>query len=369
MRSGSIAVLNIRSDEITSVIAEKGVNGTFIIKSKYSQPYDGYAEGQMLDKDDFTSAVSSAAENLVAGFGGRIKKLYVGVPCEFLGLEQTDKVLTFSSSKKITQKQLDELEELSLPQDLGGYRVIGCNALYYYLSDKRKLINPIGAVSDSLRARLCFYTCKSGFIKSVKSIVSKVGRVDEYVWVPQNQAELYYLVNRDNGGYSLLFDFGHISSTFSIVCGNGLAFSEAFSIGVAHMAALVMESLSLPYPVAYEFIKKVNLNSRDKSASYVEVNYEGQLYSLHSAELKSLIKEGVDCVCETLETCMRAYREKDFTGKPIMITGEGVGVIRGATEHIASRLVAPVDVVCPPVPYYDRPEYSSLFSILSFVLD
>ena len=57
MRRKSVAVLDIRSSEITAVVGERGVNNTFIIKSKYSCAYDGYAEGELLDRDNFLSAV------------------------------------------------------------------------------------------------------------------------------------------------------------------------------------------------------------------------------------------------------------------------------------------------------------------------
>ena len=43
MRRKSVAVLDVRSSEITAVVGERGVNNTFIIKSKYSCAYDGYA--------------------------------------------------------------------------------------------------------------------------------------------------------------------------------------------------------------------------------------------------------------------------------------------------------------------------------------
>ncbi len=43
MRNKSVAVLDIRSAEIVAAVAQKGVNNTFILKSKYALPYDGFA--------------------------------------------------------------------------------------------------------------------------------------------------------------------------------------------------------------------------------------------------------------------------------------------------------------------------------------
>lgn len=370
MRKASVAVLDIRSDEICAVIAEKGVNNTFIIKNKFSQPFEGYAEGEMLDKEDFVTALKSASENLYLSAGGKIKSIYVGVPAEFVELFHTDKVITYRTSQQISSRHIEEVKKFSTPKVENGLTIIGCDPLFYYLSDKRKVLNPIGVTSDSLRARCCFYACKTSFIKIVKRALKSLGTVCDYHWVPQNRAEASYLIPEEKrGGYSILLDFGYISSTFSVIYGNGIAYSEPFSIGVGHMSALVMETLDLPYEVANQLLKKVNLNSKGNRSSIVEVIFGGKRYAYPSTQLKTIISEGLDAVCETIETCRQSFMGKDLSSVPIMITGEGVGVIRGMCEHFSSRLVTPVEVVSPCLPFYDKPVYSSLFSLLSAALN
>lgn len=370
MRNESVAALDIRSDEICSVIAEKGVNNTFIIKSKYSVPYDGYAEGEFLDVESFVGAVRSVFGNLVASSSGKIRTVYVGVPCEFIETVRTDKILSFHGPHKIAEKHLAAVEKLSTPKSDGNYTVIASSPLYYCLSDKRRLLNPLGSVSDSLRARLCFYTCNNYFMNFVRRAFGAFPAVKNIIWVPQNYAEAYYLFGAEQkNGYSLLFDFGYISSTFSVVCGNAVAFSEAFSIGVGHLYLLLMEALEIPYPAAEELAKKVNLNAKERLSTSESVTYDGEMYSYPSSKLRDILKEGLDGVCETIEACIQSFKEKNLSGFPVYITGEGAGVIRGASEHIASRLVTAVETAAPPVPYYNKPKYSSLLSLLSVALD
>ncbi len=159
MRNKSVAVLDIRSDEICAAIAEKGVNNTFIIKSKYSLPHDGYAEGELLDAGAFTSALHKAVGNIVSSAGNTVKQIFVSVPGEFTEALQTDKVITFPSSVKIAPKHIQSLINVSVPQAEDGWRVVKCGALYFVLSDKRKLIDPVGELSDILRAKLSFFAC------------------------------------------------------------------------------------------------------------------------------------------------------------------------------------------------------------------
>lgn len=369
MRNKSVTVLDIRSSEICAAIAEKGVNNTFIIKSKYSQPYEGYAEGEILDADDFASAIKTALGNVLSSADSPAKRIYVSVPCEFIQAVQTDKVLSFQSSQRISPRHIQTLIDNSRPIVKAEETIIRCGALYYVLSDKRRLVNPLGMVSDSLRARLCFFKCKTVFTDMVTRALNGFTSIRDIDWLPQNYAEGLYLFEPEKrDGYSILFDLGFISSTFSVVCGNGVAFSEAFSIGIGHIAVLLMEALDIPYSVAFELMKKVNLNAKDKQSSVCEYVEDGNPYRFPAQQLKSLIKEGLDGICEMIETCIQSFTPKDLTGAPVYITGEGVNVIRGTIEHFSSRLVTPFEVIAPKLPYYDKPQVSSLFSLLNAAL-
>ena len=53
---------------------------------------------------------------------------------------------------------------------------------------------------------------------------------------------------------------------------------------------------------------------------------------------------------------------------PLSLTGEGVGSIMGAAEHISKRLSRMAEVVAPELPYYDKPLFSSRISVLATAL-
>lgn len=362
--------MDIRSSEICAAIVEKGVNNTFIIKSKYTRPYEGFAEGEFLDRDDFAETLKSVVSGVVSSVETPVRKIYVGIPCEFTEVQQTDRVISFQSAQRISVRHLKTVTELSAPEVKEGWSVIRCGALYYVLSDKRRLLNPLGMVSDSLRARLSFFTCRDSFMEAVECVLKSFPEIREIGWLPQNITQGRYLFEPEKrDSYTILFDFGYISSTFSVICGDGVAFSEAFSVGIGHVAVLLMEALDIPYDVALALLKQVNLNAKDRHSSIEECNVGGKQYSFSASELRSLIREGLDGVCEMVETCIQSFAQKDLTGAPVYITGEGVGVARGAIEHLSSRLVTPMEVVAPKLPYYDKPQFSSLFSLMDAALD
>ncbi len=368
MRKNSVAVLDIRSSEIVAVVGERGVNNTFIIKSKYSCDYDGFAEGELLDAENFTEAVRDVVKSTVNALSG-IKSFYVGVPGEFIKIVNTDKVISFNTSKRITNGDCAYLAELSAPYESDEYKTIRHSCLYYVLSDKRKLIYPVGETSDSLQGRFCFYQCKNSFIDILLEAFGKFGGIADVHLIPTVQAEAMYLLEPEKRDeYSVLVDLGYISSSYSVVCGNGLAFGESFSVGVGHIAVYLMTELEVPFEVALSFMTKVNLNAKEKLNTLEECVYEGKVYSFPTVTIRDKIREGLDGICETLEQCQQSFSGKNLDGKTVYITGEGVKVIRGTVEHISNRLVKNVEIITPKVPYYDKPHFSSLLSLLDTAL-
>ena len=368
MRKKSVAILDIRSSEITAIVGERGVNNTFIIKSKYSCTYEGFAEGEMVDEESFFSAVTDVVKSTLSSLGG-ITTFYVGVPAEFTRVLQADKVISFQTAKKITFADCEYLADMSMPEDAKDYRTIRHSCMCYILSDKRRVIDPVGTVSDSLRGQFCFYQCSNVFINSISNAFKKISSTIDIRLIPSVYAEAIYLIppeQRDD--YAILFDFGYISSSYSVVYGNGIAFCEAFSIGVGHLAVYLMSELDIPYDVALALLGKINLNAKETLGGFIEYMYEGKNYKYSAIVLRDKVREGLDGICETIDECVQSFKGKNLDGKPMFITGESVKAIRGAVEHISNRLVKNIEVIAPQIPYYDKPQYSSILSLLDIAL-
>lgn len=368
LRNKSVAVLDIRSSDLCACVGERGVNGTFIIKSKYSCSYDGYADGELLDADGFNDAVRDVVKATLSAACGKITEFYVGVPGEFVKVVNTDKTISFSSAKKISKTHVSRLKEASELYCDEDYAVVDCSSLYYVLADKRRVIDPVGYVTDSLRGKLCYYLCKTSFCERVLDAFSVFKGIN-VEFISTGLAQANYLISpeqRDN--YAVLFDLGYISSTYSVICGNGVLYSESFSVGIGHIAVLLMDELDIPFEVASEFLSKVNLNAKEKLTSVQEIKYGGKMYGFSTATLREVIREGLDGICEIIEECRQSFTGKDLSGKTLLLTGEGVNAIRGTAEHLSSRLVSAVEIISPKVPCFDKPQYSSLLSLLDAAL-
>ncbi len=368
MRAKYVAVLDIRSSEVTAVVGERGVNNTFIIKSKYTCDYEGYAEGELLDIHSFVCAVTEAVKSTLASNSG-IKSFYVGVPDEFIKLVNVDKTLSFSSSRKINSSDVKTLTGMSAPPDDEAWRTVRHSCLYYVLSDKRKVIDPVGAVSDSLHGKFCFYKCKNSFIGCIMDVFKRFKDILVVNLIPLSHAEAMYLIEPEKRNKcTALLDLGFISSTYSVVYGDGLLYSEAFSVGIGHVAVYLMSELNIPYEVALSYLSTVNLNAKEKLTGTEECVSEGKTYAFSTMTLRDRIREGLDGICETVQECRQGCPVRYTDAGPLLVTGEGIKTVRGAAEHIAGRLEKSVEVIAPKVPFYDKPRFSSLLSLLDTAL-
>ena len=116
------------------------------------------------------------------------------------------------------------------------------------------------------------------------------------------------------------------------------------------------------------FLSTVNLNAKEQLSASEECLYEGKTYTFTTSKLRDIIREGLDGICETIEECKQNFSGRNLDGKPIFITGEGIKVVRGAAEHFSDRLEKGVEIIAPKVPYYDKPQFSSVLSLLDTAL-
>ena len=149
MRNKSVAVLDIRSSEVCAAVAERGVNNTFIIKSKYTCSYDGYADGELLDIASFTSAVKKVVGNTVAASGEKFTRFYVGIPDEFLKVCVTEGGIALNPPQKVKPAHIHAVAESAQPSGENGWSVVERSPVYYSLSDKRRVIDPEGCFTES----------------------------------------------------------------------------------------------------------------------------------------------------------------------------------------------------------------------------
>ncbi len=228
MGRGSVAVLDVRSSELTVIVGEKGVNNTFLFKTMRTEPYDGYQNGAFFDVANLKESVLRALAAAEQVCGERIKKLYIGVPGEFTKVIPREQEIGFPKKRKIGQKELDMLFE-SGREDVENHSFMRAASMIYVTADNRRVVDPAGLSSTGLSGVLSYFYCTNYFVKTMEDIFSGTKIVLEYL--PAQLAMASYLIppeTRDE--YALFLDVGFLSSSILVMLGGGALLQDRKSV-------------------------------------------------------------------------------------------------------------------------------------------
>ena len=371
MSRKSVAVLDVRSDAVTVLIGERGVNNTFVFQGIHTLPYDGYADAEFFDTERLCKAVTECMAEAERSYGGRIRDIYVGVPGEFLRVVTKRCFMSFQTKRRVNPYDLSALFDQGVQQEQG-YRLIRRSAVCYITSDNRRTIDPTGMVSDSLEGYLSYFFADARYQDLFVNTLTAHG-VSKVDFLPVSLAEALYLIPSEvRDEYAVLLEIGKMSMTFSVVCGNGIVYQNACSLGGGHVTAQLYtegDASMLPFDVAEAMIGKINLSAKDAPNAMIEYVDKLQSYSLPIRFLKERVRAGLDLLCESISSFLESYGDKSIDYKPILLTGDGITGIRGAREHLSNRLNKVVEIVAPKLPYYNKAAQSSLLSLLNMALD
>ena len=374
MRNERVAVLDIRSLEVTFLLASKGVNDTFVFCGSKSEKYEGYSTEGFFDEASFCDAVHTAANSVLKSYGGRIDKVFVGTPSPFIKLRTMGHTNAFPAKRKVTGADVDALYESGVAELMEAGRLIHRSSMYFALGDNRKYFEEdklYGTPTSLLKGALCYYFVSESFYDVVTSVLDMLG-CKEVEFIPASLAQATYLLpSKMREGYAFLLDIGFVTSTVSVVYGNGIVHEESFDCGVASILVQLMDRLGVDYEQAERILCSANISGGYVVGDKILLDEESGV-GYAEAVVNDIIKFGLDGLCEKVqEFFSKYYREKTDTGfmsNPLSLTGEGVGAVAGAAEHISKRLSRITEIVSPELPYYDKPAFSSRISVLSAAL-
>ena len=357
----SVEILDVRSMSVTAAIGSAGVNNTFVIRGSQTQAYDGYEDGRFYSSDDLKRAVTAALEATEKSASEHLKTVYVSVPGEFTKIINKRHMIGFTSPKRISEGDIatlyrDGYGSIEEPE----YENTHSSALYFITSDSRKVSDPTGIVSSTLQANICYILSACYYCSLLREILTGYG-FKAVCFVPASYAQGVYLLSEDrrNAG-AVLLDVGMLSSTVSVVYGDGILREQTFWVGEGQIAAQLCEAFEIGYEDATALLRQANL-FLDGSAE-VRLNEET---SFPSEAVNETIKYALDMLCEPLSQFLEGG--PPFVDKrPILLTGEGITGLRGASEHISKRLSAEIETVAPGLPYYNKPSMSSRISLLDY---
>lgn len=372
MKNERVAILDIRSFEITFLIGAKGFNSSYVICGEETEEYEGYSAQGFLDEAAFEGAVRSVVYSVLKTYRGKLDKIYVGTPSPFIRLRTIGQNLPFSKRKKISASDIEMLFDYGQNEVAESGVCIRRSAMYYAIGNNSRYLSEeelYGAQSAALRGGLCYYFAEEKFCELVKNALQGF-RFGEIVFLPTSLAQAEYLLSkRQRSGYAVLVDVGYLTSTVSVVYGDGIVHEKAYTGGVAEIIYYLTNRFGVETDEAESILACSNIAVGNDKLDEPWTGENG--ISIPVALINDVIEYGVDQLCDHLHRFLdERYKNRDdvMPNNTLWITGEGVDKIRGIADHMSRRLEKNVKVLSPDLAYNDQPSQSSRLALLAMAL-
>lgn len=357
-----IAVLDVNSRTISSIVGVKKAQTVFGIKSIIEKEYSGYSDGQFFDVDEVASVAESVLREVVAESNTKTRKLFIGVPAEFVANITKDVELKFDRTHRITSEDINLLIKQGNDFKDDNYVLINTASVYFALDDNDTLYDEVvGMEAKSIYACVSYMLCNKNFVLMFDEIASKNGFKDTK-YVASNFAECIGLLEKEErDNVYVLLDIGYLSSSITVGKGNGILDMKSFSMGGAHIAGDIYEALNVPFESALVAKSLVDLTLNYPQDAVLFSNYESEILALDACDIT---KARLDVFVDIIDGVLREVEQYAPANMNIYLTGEGVAPIRGAKKYMSEQLAKNIEIIMPKLPGFLKPQDSSKISLL-----
>lgn len=369
MRDHQVAIIDIGSSAIVTLIGELGVNGTLNIISKGEVSYAGFQNAEFLEPENLKFAIASCLSNAESMVDIKISEIYVGVPGEFSAVVTKNVSLNFPKQKKVSELDVENiLKTGDTFKSEVGYKLVGQSAIYYSIDDSKKYINPVGQKARKVTGFISYMLATKYYINLLKSIFSEL-KINIKGFISAVFAEGLYLFDpqvRDK--YVLFVDVGYITTNVALIRGNGLLFLSSFSMGGGYISSDLSQCLRIPFSEAERLKNKVVLAWQPtQSDTYIVEG--GETMSTYAAKATNeIVTDRVELIADYIQKCLDlcVFDLPDFL--PIYITGGGFGAVRGIRNVLSKKLKRQIIRANPKTLQSVRPYNSSEEGLLNLIL-
>ncbi len=370
MLKDCVAILSIGSSNISLIVGERGVNGTFVFRANVSREYYPFSSGEFTDIKELEGVIFRLVSDVKKSSEiTEISKIFVGIPGEFLKTVTKNYKITFNSVKKINEKVLKTLYDIAF-EDVDCEYTLAHRSAVYYTVDNVKVSNPIGKKGSSLAGRLSFCLVSNNFKEVIVNVLKKC-KVKEVKFISEDYAESQYLFKEsERNACKILIDVGSVTTSFAISVGGGLLYSGAIPMGGGMITAYLFDKFECDYYIAEMLKRKLNLGLRSSlTANYSLTNIEGDELYFPRDEANDIARMVLDGIAEEFDKAFSKCPLKIPSDSDTYFTGGGICYNRGAVEYISTRIGVIPKTIKPSLPHYCKPEYSARLSLLDTALN
>ena len=368
MKEKLVLACEVGSSSIRAMVAGRGLNNTFKVKGYKEVEYDGFYEGEFLNKDKLSSIFESVMSDLEIK-GERLEKIYIGVPAEFSSVMLTDESINFGTRRKVKQEDIDSLYYMAGEKSKSGeVEVVSVSPISFTL-DGYNTIEPIGESGAILSAKLSIIYASRRFIELFNTIAGGLGfSAVEYISEPLAQA-LFIIPSEKREELSLVVDGGDLTTSIAFVKGEGLTALTSFSRGGAFVTNDLAEAFDLSLGEADKLKGQIVLSLKGgQKDCYELLTDQGKTTRISLNFANEVVAYRIDELSEVISKCVQMNANHFDSFLPIYLTGGGISKIKGGRDYLAKCLGRNISYGKPNIPGKEKPELASIYSLINSAL-
>lgn len=357
-----IAVLDVNSRLVTAIVGAKRAQSVFGIKAMAEKQHQGYENGEWFDAKETVELAKSVLIESMKESDSRTKKLFIGVPAEFVAVVTKEVSIRLDRRRRVIDDDIAYLLKKGDDFDSNKYLTINTSAIYYSLDDEDKIYNDVRDMeAQKVDACVSYMLCEKSLVDMFDAVASSLGFTD-VKYVATCWAECMALLEKEQrDNVYMLIDAGYLSSSVCIAKGEGILDMKSFSMGGAHICADIFEALEVPFDMAEEAKRLVDLNLNYSDEAVLVSDGENVVHALDACEIA---KSRLDVFVEVLAGIFKDIEDDAPSYMPVYITGEGIATMRGATKYLSEQLGKNIEIITPKLPGFAKPEDCSKASLL-----
>lgn len=357
-----IAVLDVNSRLISAIVGSKRAQSVFGIKSLVEKQHQGYENGEWFDEGETVDIAKSVLLDAMKSADSRTKKLFIGVPAEFVTVVTKEVGIRLDRQRRVIDDDIDYLLKKGDTFDTDKYLTINTSAIYYSVDDDEKIYNDVRDMeATKVDACVSYMLCEKSFVKMFDEVASSLGFTDVR-YVATCWAECMSLLEKEQrDSVYMLLDIGYLSSSVCIAKGEGILEMKSFSMGGAHICADIFEALEVPFDMAEEAKRLVDINLNYNDEAVLVGDGENVVYATDACEIA---KNRLDVFADVIADIFKEIEEDAPSYMPVYLTGEGVASMRGAKKYLSEQLGKNIEIVTPKLPGFVKPDDCSKASLL-----
>ena len=303
-RNDYIASIDIGTDKIAVLVAEKEDNDKLHIIGHNISPSDGVRKGSISAIDPLSRAISKALDQTHKSFKLEIGLVRVNLSdthltcidgygrhpiAEFVTADDVDKVLA-SASAIPTPTNKEKLHTIKKK---------------FIIDEKLIVDNPKGMEAEVLESKVHIVTVSSASVRNIENCLKKCDlMVDRIILDPIANSEAILTQEEKDGGVCLI-DFGAGVTSYSVFQEEGIVRSGVISMGGDN----ITQEIAFAFDTSLEEAKRLKedygyaKSSAIKDEQFVEFLQETNKVSHHlsSLQLSEVIEEAYENILSTLK--------------------------------------------------------------------